>query len=63
MSSGRIAPGFSRRYTSSPTVMPLPGLAAGLSRSLALPDVGTCYAVLVFSAGTVAIATSRVHDR
>jgi MFS family permease len=38
----------------------LPGLAAGqLSRSLALPDVGICYAVLVAVAAVLALLTSR----
>jgi MFS family permease len=38
----------------------LPGLVAGqLSRSLALPDVGTCYVVLVVAAASVAFLTSR----
>ena len=38
----------------------LPGLAAGqLSRSLALPDVGTCYVVLVIAAAIVALLASR----
>jgi MFS-type transporter involved in bile tolerance (Atg22 family) len=42
----------------------LPGLAAGqLSHTLALPDVGTCYAVLVAVAATLALVTSRVRAR
>ena len=42
----------------------LPGLAAGqLSHTLALPDVATCYAVLVVVAATLALVTSRTRAR
>lgn len=42
----------------------LPGLAAGqLSHTLALPDVATCYAMLVVVSATLALVTSRTRAR